>query len=161
MQGVISILTILFHWPMYLSLCLYHITLIGLPRWLSDKESICQCRKRRRCRKCGFNPWVVKIPWRRKWQPNPVFLPGKSHGQRSLACASPWGCKELETTSGPNNKNTALITVTLQDHFEIRKFESSNCVLKDCFGYSASLESSYELQNFFLFSQKKMPLEFL
>ena len=35
-------------------------------------------------RRCGFNPWVGKIPWRRKWQPTPVFLPGKSHGQRSL-----------------------------------------------------------------------------
>ena len=37
-----------------------------------------------------FDPLVVKIPWRRKWQPTPVFLPGKSHGQRSLAVYSPW-----------------------------------------------------------------------
>ena len=37
------------------------------------------------CRRPGFNPWVRKIPWRRKWQSTPVFLPGKSHGQRSLA----------------------------------------------------------------------------
>ena len=36
------------------------------------------------CRRSGFNPWVGKIPWRRKWQPTPVFLPGKSHGQRNL-----------------------------------------------------------------------------
>ena len=42
-----------------------------------------------------FNPWVRKIPWRRKWQPTPVFLPGKSHGQRSLAGYSPWGCKRV------------------------------------------------------------------
>ena len=34
--------------------------------------------------RCGFNPWIRKIPWRRKWQPTPVFFPGKSHGQRSL-----------------------------------------------------------------------------
>ena len=34
--------------------------------------------------RCEFNPWVGKIPWRRKWQPTPVFLPGESHGQRSL-----------------------------------------------------------------------------
>ena len=40
----------------------------------------------------------MKIPWRRKWQPFPVFLPGKFHGQRSLACYSPWGCKELDMT---------------------------------------------------------------
>ena len=39
--------------------------------------------------RCGFNPWVRKISWRRKWQPTPVFLPGKSHGQRSLAGYSP------------------------------------------------------------------------
>ena len=44
----------------------------GLPRWFSGKESACQCRRHR------FNPWVGKIPWRMKWQPTPVFLPGKS-----------------------------------------------------------------------------------
>ena len=49
------------------------------------------------CRRPGFNPWVRKIPWRRKWQPTPVFLPGKSHGQRSLAGYSPWGRKESDT----------------------------------------------------------------
>ena len=53
----------------------------GLPRWLSSNESPCQCR---RPKTLGFNPWVRKIPWRRKWQPTPVFLPGKSHGQRNL-----------------------------------------------------------------------------
>ena len=42
--------------------------------------------------------WVKKIPWRRKWQPTPVFLPGKSHGQRSLAGYSPWSQKELNMT---------------------------------------------------------------
>ena len=40
-----------------------------------------------------FDPWVGKIPWRRKWEPTPVFLPGESHGQRSLATYGPWGCK--------------------------------------------------------------------
>ena len=45
-----------------------------------------------------FDPWVRKIPWRRKQQPTPVLLPGKSHGQRSLAGYSPWGCKELDRT---------------------------------------------------------------
>ena len=54
-----------------------------------------QCRRHRRCR---FDPWVGEIPWRRKWQPIPVFLPGKSNGQRSLVCYSPWGCKELDMT---------------------------------------------------------------
>ena len=53
------------------------------------------------CLKCGrpmFDPWVGKIPWRRKWQPTPVFLPGESHRQRSLVVYGPWGCKELNTT---------------------------------------------------------------
>ena len=68
---------------------------IGLPRWLSDKESACQCRRHQRC---GFNPWVRKIPWRRKWQSTPVFFPGEFHEQRSLACSSPGGWKDLDTT---------------------------------------------------------------
>ena len=46
----------------------------------------------------GCDSWVRKIPWRRKWQPTPVFLPGKSHEQRSLAGYSPWGCTESDTT---------------------------------------------------------------
>ena len=53
-----------------------------LPRWLSGKESTFQCRRHRRC---GFNPCVRKIAWITKWQPALVFLPGKFHGQRSLA----------------------------------------------------------------------------
>ena len=48
--------------------------------------------------RCGFDPWIRKIPWRRAWQPTLVFLPGKSHGQRSLVHYSPWDCKELDTT---------------------------------------------------------------
>ena len=50
------------------------------------------------CRRLEFNPWVGKIPWKKKWQPTPVTLPGKSHGQRSLAGYSPWACKESDTT---------------------------------------------------------------
>ena len=45
-----------------------------------------------------FNPWVGKIPWRRKWQPAPVFLPGKSYGQRSLVGYSSWGLRESDMT---------------------------------------------------------------
>ena len=51
---------------------------MGLPRWLSGKESACQCRR------CEFDPWAGKIPWRRKWQPTPVFLPRESLGRQSL-----------------------------------------------------------------------------
>jgi len=54
---------------------------VGFPGGASGKEPACQCR---RCKKHGFDPWVGKIPWR-AWQPTPIFLPGESHGQRSLA----------------------------------------------------------------------------
>ena len=52
--------------------------LSGFPAGTSGKESASQCRR------LGFNPWAGKIPWRRNWQPIPVFLPGESYGQRSL-----------------------------------------------------------------------------
>ena len=58
----------------------------------SGSESACQCRRQ------GFDPWVGKIPWRRKCQPTPVFLPGESRRQRSLAGFSSWGHKELDMT---------------------------------------------------------------
>ena len=60
---------------------------MSLPRWLSDEESVCQCRTLR------FDPWVRKISWRRKWQPTAVFLCGKSYGQRSLEGYIPWSHK--------------------------------------------------------------------
>ena len=66
-----------------------------LPWQLSDKKIRLQCR---RCRRCGFDPWVRKIPWNRKWQPTPAFLLGESQGQRSLAGYSPRACKESDTT---------------------------------------------------------------
>ena len=69
-------------------------------KWLtssssSGKESSCQ---HRRCRILGFNPWVGKTPWSRKWKPVPVFLPGRFHGLRSLESYGPWGHKELDMT---------------------------------------------------------------
>ena len=73
---------------------------LGLPRWFSGKESTCQCRRYR------FNPWVRKIPWRGKWQPTPVFLPGESHGQRSLVGYSSWGHRELNTTEATQHRCT-------------------------------------------------------
>ena len=63
--------------------------------WLSGKEF---SNEFFHCRGFGFNPWVGKIPWRRKWQPIPIFLLGKPHGQRSLEGYSPWGRKELDMT---------------------------------------------------------------
>ena len=58
-------------------------------KWFSDKESACQRRR------CGLDPWVGKIPWRREWQLTPVSLLEKSDGQRSLVGYSPWGRKRV------------------------------------------------------------------
>ena len=66
--------------------------LFGLPCGCGGKEPTCQCRR------CGFNPWLRNIPRRRKWQPTPVFLPEKSHGQKSLVGYSPQGHKESNMT---------------------------------------------------------------
>ena len=65
----------------------------GFPDGANGKELSCQCR---RCKRCEFDLWVGKIPWRRAWQPTPVFLPGESHKQRSLVGYRPWGHKELD-----------------------------------------------------------------
>ena len=62
------------------------------PQGTSGKEPACQWR---RCKRCEFNPWVRKIPWRRAWQPTPVFLPKESHGQRNLVGYSPWYYKRV------------------------------------------------------------------
>ena len=67
---------------------------MGFPCSASGRESAWQCR---RCKRHRFNPWVRKIPLSRKWKPTPVFLPGKSQGQRRLAGYSPWGPEESDT----------------------------------------------------------------
>ena len=64
------------------------------PDGSGGKESL-QCRRHRRCE---FDPWVGKLPWRGRWQLTPVFLPGKCQGQRSLVGYSLWGLKESDTT---------------------------------------------------------------
>ena len=61
----------------------------GFPGGSEVKASACQCWRP------GFDPWVGKIPWRRKWHPTPVFLPGKSHGQRSQSGYSSWCRKRV------------------------------------------------------------------
>ena len=56
--------------------CTHTCTYSGFPGGVSGKEPDCQCRRHKRC---GFHPWIGKIPWRRAWQPTPIFLPGISH----------------------------------------------------------------------------------
>ena len=65
------------------------------PGGASGKEPTCQ---HRRCKRCRFNPWVGKIPCMKKWQPTPIILSGKSHGQWSLVGYSPYSWKESDTT---------------------------------------------------------------
>ena len=65
----------------------------GFPGGAGGEEPLCQCRGQKRLR---FGPWVGKIPRMRAWQPTPVFLPGKFHGQRSPVGYSPWGPKESD-----------------------------------------------------------------
>ena len=86
---------------------------MGFPSGASGKEASCQSRRHKRC---GFNPWVRKIPWRRKWQPTPVPMPGKSHGQRCLAGCSPWGCKESDTTEQAGTSFSLLSLKPLLSH---------------------------------------------
>ena len=85
----------------------------GLPRWLSGQEPACQCRN---CRRHGFDPRVGKIPWRRKWQPTPVFLPGASREQRNLVGYSPSRHKESNMTE---RSSTHPIPNILQSHLGI------------------------------------------
>ena len=76
----------------FLLLFPHRYSMPGASQGLSGKESTCNNRR------CGFNPWVGKIPLRRKWQPTSVFLPGKSQGQRSLAGYSPWMASQKSRT---------------------------------------------------------------
>ena len=87
--------------PIMSNLCIVRIC--GSSRWLSGREPTCKCRRH------GFHPWVRKIPWRRSWQPTLVFLPGKSHKQRSLVGYSQWGLKELDTIQWLNSNRSHWI----------------------------------------------------
>ena len=79
------------HWA-DLGQCLKHLNLpksiMDIPGGTGGKEPACQCC---RCERCGFDPWVRKIFWRREWQPNLVFLPGESHGLGRLGSLYLWG----------------------------------------------------------------------
>ena len=79
---------------------------LGLPRWLSGKESTCQCRRH------GFNPGARKNPGGRKLQPAPAFLSGKCRGQRSLPGYNPWGHKELVVTGWLSTQAQDLLSVS-------------------------------------------------
>ena len=75
------------------------------PWWLRQLRICLQCRRPR------FDPWVGKIPWRRRWQSTPVPLPGKSHGQRSLVGCRTWSRKESGTTERLHNRVQRVVLV--------------------------------------------------
>ena len=77
----------------------------GSPSGTGGKEPVCQCQRRKRC---GRDPWVQKIPWRKAWRPTLVFLPGESHGQRSLAVYISWGHRESDRTERQHNTPMAF-----------------------------------------------------
>ena len=87
------------------------------PGGITDKESVCQCKRHKRCE---FDPWVEKIPWRKKWEPSPLLLPGESDGQRSLADYSPQGHKESDMTEVTKHalcsQTSLLLVVCIGSH---------------------------------------------
>ena len=102
----------------------------GLPRQLTAKESACQCRSRR------LDHGLGRFPWSRKWQPSPVFLPGKSHGQRSLAA----------TVHGFAKSSTRLsdFTFTLTFHFHAleKEMATHSSVAQSCATLCDPMDSS-------------------
>ena len=100
----------------------------GLSRWLSGKESTSQCRRH------GSGSWVKKILWRRNGHPMPVFLPGKSHGQRSLAGHSQWGHKRVGHNLGTKQQQTYhIITITIYVCIYFLSFFFLCMLLLSCF----------------------------
>ena len=91
------------HWAQLSRERIHYTTRDGLPLWLSGKESACQCRRHR------FDSWVRKIPWRRKWQPTPIFLPGKPMDRgawwatvHGVAKSHDWATKQKPTMEKPS-----------------------------------------------------------
>ena len=99
--SLLSLSTLLF---LILIAFILSLQIISLKNWyhlnnIFRASLVAQTVKHRlQCGRPGFSPWVRKILWRRKWQPTPVFLPGKSHQWRSLLGYSLWGPKESDTT---------------------------------------------------------------
>ena len=88
--------------------------LLGLPRWLSCKESTWQWRRQRK--RHVFDLWVGKIPWSRKWQPAPVFFSGEFHGRGSLVGYSHWGHRQSDTTEWLSSSNLLFFSYPLVLH---------------------------------------------
>ena len=97
--------------------------LMGFPGGTSGKEPTSQCRRHKRC---VFNPWVWKIPWRRKWKPTSVFLLEKSHGRRNLVGYNPWGGKESDMTERLHFHFTFISLLLFGMHAKALEFSSGS-----------------------------------
>ena len=131
------------------------------PWWCSSKESACQCS---RLRRCGFNPWVGKILWRREWQPTPVFLPGESawteepgglHSMRLQITFWTWlsDWATAHSKSHPSHKTQSFWIASLF-YFIKRNYHSLKCsCLLICLAYVFffPLEISFTNRDFFLY----------
>ena len=105
--------------PIYRSSWMPKSLLIKCPAHLGDSPMTQQsgiCLQCRRCRRCGFDPWVRKIPWSRKWQLTQVFLPGEHHGQKSLEGYGPCGHKKSDMT-----EDTCMLHVAHLEFMDFRK----------------------------------------
>ena len=102
--------------------CIMHKQAFQVAQW----ERICLPSRRFR-----FDPWAGKIPWRRKWQPTPAFLPGKSRGQRSLVGYSPWGCKRVEHNLVTKEQQQYLPRHIIYTHIQLHMYS----LLRIEFGY--------------------------
>ena len=107
---------------------------------------------------CRFDPWVRKISWRRKWQAMPVFLPWKSHGQRSLAGYSPWGCKEPDITEQLSTPNVTWLSA--QFYFFVYCQSVSVFPVWEILAYYFFKYCYSDTQNFFIRLQNVYPLWF-
>ena len=113
----------------------------------SEGKSIClQCGRHR------FNPWFGNIPWRRKWQPTPVFLLGKSHGQRSLVGYSPWGHKESDTTERLQFNKILWYLCVIEDMKAMKQYMHLGLRRKVCGNWHESVNNNYYK---FLFKKEK------
>ena len=125
----------------------YFMDYLGFPRWLSRKVSTCQYRRHRRR---GFETWLQKIPWRRKWESTPIFLLGESHGQRSLGglhrglhrAGHDWACMHLWVTSDFSPSSIMLQWASLYIH--LRGFLGLFCALY-YFRISSSRKSLFKI----------------
>ena len=116
----------------------------GLPRWLSGKEPTCWCRRHE------FEPWIREIPWRRKWQPTPIFLPVKSHGQRSLVgyCNKSLAQLSDATTTTFIPYSTQPAPQPSQDYFLVgSSVQSLSCVWLFVTPWTTACQASLSITN--------------